>query len=633
LSSSSIVKLAALASFAWICACGGDAASDVAAQTDTGTGADGALVGDLAPVDAPPAGPPSGAILVADADRDGVVDPLSEADRTKKHLQTAEWGASFLANLDDDDGDQLEDANDLMINGDEDAKDLARVLVTAWQAAPDGTTAKLSVGPLEAQNVRIWRHLPDTTWVLVLGNAEFCKTSATCAVKTTAGLSTADLREGVELGVEGRKFRMSTAPSAWDGVVHLAMDVTDATGALLPSPALPSGHDEAALRVAPWMQFGNLDAFDEVRSAAYFPVFVSGTKKALESTSIDYPTYSDWNDQWTQDIYQTGWTSIPGPKGTVQAMRVLMARPWGREDGAKWLPITFLRTHYLGPNRGIVAAYKGAPSGSTFDSFGNCDHIPSYAKSHEDYPFGRILHGSNVLPETAEFYKAQRVQGPPVVINTAWLAVGHIDETTSWVPAKTPRGWKLLLASDDLGKSMLEEQSKKGNGKVQFFIGLKNYDPKTDKLKTATVTIDEALADVDLMQWSQEAEVETTAQRAALVQELGLGDDEIVDLPLLTEDVGGKIAWLPGMVNALVYSDHILMADPFGPKIDGADLFKTYVNAELGTAKHGLGAAGKGLAVHFVDDWSSYHVNMGEVHCATNPEGPAPVLPWWTLGI
>ena len=38
-------------------------------------------------------------------------------------------------------------------------------------------------------------------------------------------------------------------------------------------------------------------------------------------------------------------------------------------------------------------------------------------------------------------------------------------------------------------------------------------------------------------------------------------------------------------------------------------------------------------SVHLIDDYMSYHVAMGEVHCGTNPEGPpTPGSTWWTIG-
>jgi hypothetical protein len=53
------------------------------------------------------------------------------------------------------------------------------------------------------------------------------------------------------------------------------------------------------------------------------------------------------------------------------------------------------------------------------------------------------------------------------------------------------------------------------------------------------------------------------------------------------------------------------------------DLFEAYASSVL---------TGLGLTVHFIDDWNGYHLNEGEVHCATNAQrSPAEnsSMQWW----
>jgi protein-arginine deiminase len=406
------------------------------------------------------------------------------------------------------------------------------------------------------------------------------------------------------------------------------------------------------LRVAPWVLHGNTSPFDRVRSAAFYSAYVADLKIAIGAAGLDFVTYKAtskvnpkhldyWNDQWTQDLYQTGWTAMPAPGGKMQYMRVANARPWGRAAGDDWLPITWLVNAYLAPDQAVATFYKQAETGSTYDSHGNHDLLPPYENGDDKFPVGRIIHGSNVLPETKAFYNAQQVQGPALVVKTDWLAVGHVDEALSYAPAKTPRGWKLLVSSDDLAVTMFEKAQKDGHGAVTFWSGLSNYDPKTDKQKDAEVSIDATLADVDLMEWSQKAQIQINGNQDAVQKAVGLKDDEIVFIPCLSEDVGGgsskkpenKIAWMPGTVNSLVYGDYIAMPNPFGPTIDGNDLFAKDLQDRLGTAVNQLGHDGMGMKVHLIDDFSSYHIAMGEVHCGTNPEGPPPAgFMWWAVG-
>ena len=570
--------------------------------------------------------------LVVDANRDGVVKPGDPADEDFGNVFDDKHGASFLANLDDDDGDKLEDANDEIINGEADALDLARMQLVAWPQAPDGAVGHIAIDLLGAQNIRLWKHKADGSWEAIAGTSGACP-GTDCNTLQAALLTVQDLRAGAELGVEGRDFLRSEDKAAWNGNVDFSLAVVDAQGALIKAPQSDDGMDRVRMRVAPWILNGNTAAFDEVRSDKTYTDFVADMAVAVPAAGVKYSTYSNWQDQWTQDFYQTAWTSIPVAGGMVQGMRVLNARPWGRDPGVAKLPISWLRNNYLGPDKAILAIYRKPDTGSSYDSHGNHDLLPPYTKGAETYPLGRILHGSGILPETADFYAAQKVQGPPLEVDTSWLLVGHCDEILSYVPAQTARGWKLLVASDNLGKKMLEDQQKAGHGSVQMFIGKKNYDAKSGALKNAAVTIDQALADVDLMQWSQEAEVKTQGALDTTVQAVGLGADEIVEVPILTEEVdGGKIAWLPGMVNSLVVGDHFITPNPYGPTIDGADIYAKYLQDHLGSALHQLGKEGKGLTVHLINDWSGYHVMEGEVHCASNPEGPPnPLMHWWEV--
>jgi len=37
------------------------------------------------------------------------------------------------------------------------------------------------------------------------------------------------------------------------------------------------------------------------------------------------------------------------------------------------------------------------------------------------------------------------------------------------------------------------------------------------------------------------------------------------------------------------------------------------------------------MDITYIDDWYGYHINLGEVHCASNPENqPPPAWTWWT---
>src|SRR5262249_15118264 len=150
-----------------------------------------------------------------------------------------------------------------------------------------------------------------------------------------------------------------------------------------------------------------------------------------------------------------------------------------------------------------------------------------------------------------DFLDAQAVQGPAFAIDTSWLMVGHVDEVLSFVKAPTARGWKLLLASPARAKKLLDDvvAQNAANGSVLVFAGQSWLDDQ-GKAVPAQVTINALLADSARMAASQVAQTKIDAIRVALQQEIGLADDEIVDVPVLFEgfDVGG------GLINYVAYT-------------------------------------------------------------------------------
>jgi protein-arginine deiminase len=573
--------------------------------------------------------------LVADANRDGVADPKDPGDAEDKTSFSNTHGASFLANVDDDDGDQIRDCDDDKINGDADIADLAKMAVEAWPDAPDGAVGKLTVDQGSLDTVRVWKKGLDGVWSLVAGSVGPCTKADDCQLVGEATLSTDEIRAGVEIGVEGRRFVMAK-DDPWSGEVTFTYRVAvsdDPAAGVFVNEARPDGIDTVKMRVAPWVLFGNLSPFDTVWAVDDSNEFISGIKVATNAAGLQMHLISNYNDQWAQDYFQTAWTAIPGPNGTVQGMRVANPRPWGQSSAASQLPVAWLQKTYLGPDRGMFVIYKKANSGSTFDSHGNHDLLPPYESNGKKWPLGRVLAGSGVLPETISFYAAQ-IQGPAFRVETDWLWVGHVDEFLSYVPAQNARGWKLLVASSRLMRQMLQDQQAAGNGGLHMFVNKKRYLGSGNQMVSAEVSIDEVLADTDLMKASQDAQADIDTNLALLKAEIGLPDEDIIEIPTLFEDIQGyKIAYSPGTVNLLAFGDYVVHADPFGPKIGGVDMFKKDLNDRLGTGVNKLGKAGNGLQVYFTDDWYLYHILDGEVHCGTNPEAPAPFsdVKWWEV--
>jgi len=607
---------------------GGGGSADGGGSTADGGGGDSAKTDATSPQPAAPV-----VDLVVDANRDGVPNPDDKEDQDFEEVFDAKHGAAMLANLDDDDSNKVEDFYDTDINGPNDALDLAPVVLRAWPGAPDGASAKLTV--TNPDQVRVWTKLADGSWGLVAGAFDVCDTPDTCNPQGEATLGADLLRSGLALYVEARDFRRSQEADKWDGEIVISLAVT-ADGKAVEAAGAPGGVDTVRLRVAPWLLNGNLSEFDKWRSLKW-PGSSNATAFNIDLIKIDeellaaeYEMYTWYGDQWTQDWFQTGITQIPAPNGKVQGMRVYNARPY--KNGGKDLPFTVMRQNMLGPDRAIYASYKKPNTGTTYDSHGNHDLLPPYENGADKYPYGRIITGSGVLPETWAWYDAQKIQGPTLKVVTNWLAVGHVDEILSYAPAKTARGWKLLVADDEMAKVMFEKLLADGHGEVEVFAG-KTVEKGGTPVK-GKITVKSVLEDQDILQASQTAHVKTEAAVDIVRKAVGLKDDELVPMPFLTEDFGGgkMIAWQPGTVNSQIVYDTIMVPNPFGPKVGGVDVWAKDLQDRLGSDALQLGSDGKGLKVRLVDDWYGYHLLMGEVHCGTNPEmPPSPKIKWWTV--
>ncbi len=552
--------------------------------------------------------------LLVDANRSGLIevdDPLeSDGD-----VWDASHGAVFLANLDDDDSKGAADASDEIVNGERDLEDLSPIAIRAWPDVPDGATAHLAIDAASSPLVRLFR---------VVGAATDPRSYTVVTDATDVPLTAVELAQGATFALEGRDFVSSTAAGAWTGFVQVTLSVR-------PSSTAEAIEDRAKLRVAPLLfQFNTAptEAVYYTELGADTQPLVSGMRPALAKSKmtpngLDLGSLGLGYDQWAQDFFDIGYTSKPGPGGRAIGMKIAVrsAQP-DREAGA------VTTRHFLGPDFGAI--WKYAPDGGTsndhgysMNSFGNWDVIPPYTKGAESYPLGRNLWGaietSGDHPDDVfqDFVRAQAVQ-PAFNIDTSWLTVGHVDEFTSWVKTGTPRGWGMLVASPRLARETLTALQAQGHGAARMFVG--KDDGNGD---TSGHTIDEVLGSMRLAAANQKAQVRIDAEAEKLRAEIGLDPSEVTEMPFLFEtSFGGLVAYQPGTVNLLHVDGRVVIPDPFGPTIDGADPWKTDLETRLGKL---------GLDVFFADDWDTFHLGEGEVHCGTNVSRDM-TLPWWTSG-
>ncbi|MCW5810906.1 MAG: hypothetical protein KIT84_07830 [Labilithrix sp.] len=583
----------------------------------------------------------------ADNNRDGVIsftDPTEDADEDQ---WTDNHGAIFLANIDDDtrrcpnNVDDLalaacNDAADEIVNGPDDALDLARIKTKPSFFAPQNLQA--TVTWTAADKVRLFKVKSDGTFQVV---------------QSGYAMTTEDIQRGLELAIEGKDILRE--PNGWDGTVDVTVNAsvgaqTDTdTVRLRMAPLVASNHlDDGVMSIASAVPDRNNPSQQDPGNKA----MTDGLDAAHLAAGLPEPGLFQTYDRWAQDFFEPGYMTMPAKDGKQQTMRANMRssninvqyRP--NPTGTGYVPFIDPRNPIRVAGR-IVFALRGKDSAGvqafdltrlntnpndndSLNSFGNMETVPPFTHNGVTWPVGRIIRGSteNADQGFERMLQAQKVQ-KPIRVNTEWLLVGHVDETLSFVKANTPRGWKLLINDARWAIQMLEDEVARGNGDVPMFVG-KNWreqDPSTgaEVLRDAKITIKDVLADATVMAATAEAAVEVDEQVRIIKQETGLTDDEILRAPFLhTHMRGYSVAYHPGTVNGIyIGPKDFASPDPHGPVIDGKDIYKVALEQELATVD---------IKTHWVEDWDGYHINIGEVHCGSNVLRSFPTKTWWMSG-
>jgi protein-arginine deiminase len=562
--------------------------------------------------------------LIVDNNRSGALelDELSEDEN--EDVWSASNGAVFLANIDDDQDTCVEgntsdielptcnDAADDVLNGEEDLFDMAPMRIRAWPDAPDDARGALIVDSPGANYVRIFVQQAK-------GNP-----LAWTAIDPKTSFSAEELREGIELRLEGTDIVRNVA--TWDGYVKITLQVRGADEVY--------GTDEVMLRVSPVMTYHHvLDA--EVVYATVFnfgssQAFIGDLIDAIGKSSVSQPLYEvGYGDQWAQDYFETGYMSMPGPKGSQHSIRVNyrsanVDNPNNpnnplREAGRVVFDLR-------GRDSAAIQQFDLSHPGQmdSLDSFGNTETIPPYSYKGIDYPLGRSYRGSvpSFYPdESFSMMMEAQLQQPPVYVDTSWLLVGHVDETATFLPTPlSERGWTIGINDPQLAWQMLEEEAEAGNGNVDMFVG-KEWQGGAN----AEISINAVLNNGQLAAELTESTAEVEGQYLTLQEAIGIADSELVRIPYIHEKQSGySVALQPGTANGILLdSQNFAPPEPHGPAPEGTDIFKQQLEDEL--APHGI-------TVRWTEDWDLYHRLLGEVHCGSNSTRQIPEFKWWESG-
>ncbi|KFP08458.1 Protein-arginine deiminase type-1, partial [Calypte anna] len=377
--------------------------------------------------------------------------------------------------------------------------------------------------------------------------------------------------------------------------------------------------DTVVFRVAPWIMTPNtqlpLEVF--VCSIRKGPdpnqVFLEDLQVLLRKTNCKLTICSEMetrSDRWIQDELEFGYVEAPH-----KTFPVVFDSP--RNRGLK----DFAFKKILGPDFGYVTREPPGTEVTSLDSFGNLDVSPPVTVRGKEYPLGRILIGSplpwasgrRMSKAVRNFLYAQKVQAP-VEVYSEWLTVGHVDEFLTFVPAYDRKGFRLLLASPSACYKLFTEKQRQGHGEASQLVGEKGTERRS---------IDDILADESLRKDNRHVQHCIDWNRDLLKEELGLSEPDIIDIPQLFICNGSRAdAFFPDMVNMLVLGKHLGIPKPFGPQVGGRCCLEERVRELLEPL---------GLTCTFIDDYFSYHLLSGEVHCGTNVRRKPFAFKWWHM--
>ncbi|BAY20542.1 protein-arginine deiminase [Calothrix sp. NIES-2100] len=537
--------------------------------------------------------------LDVDADRDGTIE------ENNPHKRDWQWGinghgAILLVNSDRDlvDADGEDDGQENYIRGMLDLKDFSFMIVrkVGFRNLPAGYELYLSVNRETAKRIRIYDELDRYGYELI-----------------GPGITKAKIRDtdrDIILAIEA----LSYPDVDFDGIVEISLNLAK-DGETVYS-------DRVVFRVAPWIMTPNtlspITVYVSRLSDGFNAEFIEELRKVvgLANAQLDIVPYEfHQDDPWMQDEIEIGYTQAPG-----HLMHVVFDSP--RDRGL----IDFPKRQLLGIDFGYVTR-KSRYEVTKLDSFGNLEVSPPVTVKGVHYPFGRLIFGGTrkeiikkprrMLKVLRDFLYGQKIQAP-LEIFSDWLSVGHIDEFMTFVPAPTPKGFKLLLASPDKCYEVLKRLRNEGHSQVLLRQGKQLFN------KPADISVAEILDNEKLTSHNQRFQEYINWNREILKQELELGEEDIIDIPGLFEHDGYGRAetFFPNMVNMIVLQQHLGIPKPFGPKVNNQCQFEAYVKGILEPL---------GLVCHFIDDWDPYFRARGEIHCGTNTRRQPFAQKWWEI--
>ncbi|XP_017588178.1 PREDICTED: protein-arginine deiminase type-2 [Corvus brachyrhynchos] len=479
-----------------------------------------------------------GISLDVDADQDGVVE--------KNSPNKASWawgpeghGAILLVSCDKEfPFIPPSDCGHEQVFNREDLRDMAQMVLRTEgpQRLPRGYEIVLSISANDADKVGVF-HVQNPffgqRYVQVLGRRKLFH-----AVPYPGGAAELDFF------VEGLRFPDET----FSGLVSIHVSLLEPLAEGIPHS--PIFTDTVVFRVAPWIMTPstlapvNLFVCSMKDNYLFTKEIQMLAAKAGCKLKVCFG-YINRGDRWMQDEIELGYTHAPH-----KSFPVVLDSP--RERGMEQLPIKEL----LGPDFGYVHKEPLFEATASLDSFGNVEVSPPVSVAGKEYPLGRILIGSS-FPASAgrrmtglvrDFLYAQRVQAP-VELYSDWLAVGNVNEFVTFVPTSDKKRFRMLKKRVSFsGMPARRPRPPPALFRERHFahLGYSGTDTKR-------VTINKVLSNDVLTQQNQYVQRCIDWNRDILKKELGLLEEDIIDLPALFKlDKQGKaVPYFPNTVRGM----------------------------------------------------------------------------------
>ena len=512
------------------------------------------------PAPVTPAASPSNFLFVGDTNRDG---QINEQDEAGKEQWSLSKGALILFNDRNNDRSKIPTWQQTKVIAPRRAAMLSQVNLTLSE---NFKTSQLFITADSISSPHI---------------SVFQKTGGGWQPVDISGAQPLVFSTNIVLGVEAKQF----ADRNWNGTVNLKATAQN-NGQEIASTTIQMG-------VSPWMIAPNTAPVTEVQVSdrgSANSEFISQLKQAVEPTGAQVKIIQG-DRTWMQDTQKNGYVQLP-EKSEIRQFNVAIKSNSApdKNQPAKSPQDRNLKVFKIGTRR------SEDPVSQWSDGYGNLQVTPPIP----GHPMGRVYYGNSgnasFNPEVLDFIQAQRIQGPPVDIDTSWLLTRQVDEIINFIPTQTPGKYVMAIASPEAGVKLLEELQGRGYGDVTINRGL-----------STQTTVSAALKNRALIQHNlnlQNQKLNPIVEK--LKREFLLGDDQIIQVPVMFGYSG--YAWWPNMVNSVPVNGKLLVSNPRGPIIDGVDYTQERLRQLLLPA---------GVSLSFLDD-RYYQELKGNVQSATN---------------